>query len=74
MTLTPAYGRDYNSKNAVLTDFLDDKDFILNDMSSKWDGKPINRPQITENEVRVRYKNSTRVVVLRRDGDTWKAV
>jgi len=45
-TLTPAYGRDYRSRSAVLTDFDDDKDFTLNDMSSRWDGKSANRSQL----------------------------
>ena len=41
-TLTPAYGRDYNSQKAVKEDFFDGKDFILNDISSPYDGKVCN--------------------------------
>ena len=48
MILTPAYGRDYKSKQAVLDDFNADKDFIFNQLGSPWDGKPINRPQVLE--------------------------
>lgn len=76
MILTPAYGKDYSSKAEVLEAFLADKDFILNDVQSRWDGKPINRPQVEEtgkSEVNVRYKKLARVVVLKKDGDTWKA-
>lgn len=31
MTLTPAYGRDYNSAKAAIADFEAGKDFIAND-------------------------------------------
>lgn len=40
ITLTPAYGRDYNSIKAVITDLESNKDFILNDFTSRYDGKP----------------------------------
>ena len=76
MTLTPAYGRDYTSKKSVLADFLAGKDFILNDVGSRWDGEPINKEQIEEEgktTVRVRYKRLTRVGVLEKKGDTWRA-
>ena len=43
MTLTPAYGRDYKSKAAVLTDFNNNKDFILQP-----EEKPINKEQIPQ--------------------------
>ena len=56
VVLTPAYGRDYTSKAQVQADWDADKDFILNDFSSRWDGKPINRSQI-ESESGVRYVN-----------------
>ena len=29
LILTPAYGRDYNSKDAVLKDYNDGKDFMM---------------------------------------------
>jgi hypothetical protein len=31
LTLIPAYGRDYKSAKAVLADWNDNKDFIIND-------------------------------------------
>ncbi len=42
MTLVPAYGRDYKSAKAAKEDFLSGKDFIIQDISSRWDGKPAN--------------------------------
>jgi hypothetical protein len=60
MTLTPAYGRDYDSKSAVLADFIENKDFTLQP-----DERPINRTQVEgagESSVRIRYHRLTRVV------------
>lgn len=53
--LTPAYGRDYKSAKEAKKDFLDNKDFILRDASSRWDGKPINGEQIENEEVTLRF-------------------
>lgn len=62
--LTPAYGRDYKSKKAVLDDWNSDKDFILNDMSSRWDGKPINKPQLTEEpSIQFRYSGNRKTFI-----------
>lgn len=40
ITLTPAYGRDYHSPAAAIRDLQSGKDFILEDISSPWDGRP----------------------------------
>lgn len=39
-TLTPAYGRDYKSWQGCVDDFEAGKDFILNLIGSRWNGKP----------------------------------
>lgn len=39
---TPAYGRTYASAKEALDDFKRGKDFILHDITSKWNGKPFN--------------------------------
>ena len=39
-TLTPAYGRDYRSAAAAREAFLSGKDFIFNEVGSRWDRKP----------------------------------
>ena len=64
LTLTPAYGRDYRSKAALLADFKDDKDFIVNDVMSRWDGKAVNRPQIIGETVKIRYNRLRSVMTL----------
>lgn len=40
--LTPAYGRDYHSADKAKGDFLAGRDFVLQDISSPWDGKLCN--------------------------------
>jgi hypothetical protein len=68
MTLTPAYGRDYKSKKEIEADLNAGKDFILNDMSSPWDGKPINKENLIEmgqTMVNVRYGKLRKVTIVK---------
>ena len=60
---TPAYGRDYRSAKAAQADWLADKDFVLQDFMSPWDGKPINRSQAIEAglTVTIRYDRLRKV-------------
>lgn len=66
-TLTPAYGRDYKSKAAVIADLNAGKDFTAQPM-----GRYINLPQLVEayaTTINVRYQRLTKVTVLRiKDG------
>lgn len=61
--VTPAYGRDYTSAKAAKADWQAGKDFILQDFSSPWNGKPINKPEADEAgfTVMLRYKRLTQV-------------
>jgi hypothetical protein len=59
-TVTPAYGRDYKSKAAAFKDWEDGKDFILNDFSSRWNGKPCNCKDI-RGPVMIRYDRMRKV-------------
>ena len=64
ITLTPAYGRDYSSKKAALADL--DKDWIINDISSRWDGKPCTpRRDLAGETVKVRYDKLLKVMVIK---------
>ena len=56
-TVTPAYGRDYKSKKAALADWNSGKDFIINDISNRWDGKPVNKQGAEEGKlsIMIRY-------------------
>lgn len=65
MTLTPAYGRDYKSKADALAAFRGGKDFIINDVTSPWDGKPCSISDLSEGErVKIRYKGLRNVFVV----------
>lgn len=39
-TVVPAYGRDYSSAKAAIADWQAGKDFVIQDISNPWDGKP----------------------------------
>ena len=66
LNLVPAYGRAYKSKKEVDADFDADKDFLIADISSPWDGKPVNKSQLSDyDQVSIRYyKNLTRVHII----------
>lgn len=67
LTMIPAYGRDYKSAAEVEKDFRANKDFIIADVSNRWDGRAVNRQSLLEAGIpaaRIRYKRKTRVVIL----------
>jgi hypothetical protein len=65
MTLTPAYGRDYKSKKAVLTDWNAGKDFIIQDILSPWCGKPANKEDLTGTKnIVIRYDKNRKVMAI----------
>lgn len=61
MTLTPAYGRDYKSAQAVLDDWSADKDFI-----ESLSGKPVNKADLSvyEGNITIRYHKLTRSIMI----------
>ncbi len=63
-TLTPAYGRDYKSKRAVLADWNAGKDFVYNDVRSPWDGKYANKADLKGQTVRLRYDRLRKLIVV----------
>ena len=65
MRLTPAYGRDYKSRAGIIEDLKANKDFLICDMSSPYDGKYVNAEQIDE-DVTVRYGKLRKQTVIRR--------
>ena len=69
-TLTPAYGRDYKSKAALLADWNDNKDFILNDITSRWDGKYCNKSDLQKagiTNIQFRYGKLRKTFIERVD-------
>ena len=65
-TLTPAYGRDYTSKAKVLADWDAGKDFIINNMFSRWDGKPMNQQDWDGGMIQFRYAKLTKTFTISR--------
>jgi hypothetical protein len=63
--LVPAYGNDYANQREVKADWKANKDFLLVDPTSQWDGKPINRGQIAAAIVIVRYGNGRKTVQVK---------
>lgn len=62
-TLTPAYGRDYKNKAAVLADFNANKDFVQNGFaSSGYVSKGDMNPGDTAN---IRYDKLRKVAVVK---------
>lgn len=65
-TLTPAYGRDYKNKVAVLADFQRDKDF--EDASFNASGRYINKADIKRaggGSVTLRYAKLTKFAIVK---------
>lgn len=65
LSLTPAYGRDYKSKKAVLADFNDNKDFVAQPQ-----GSYINKQDIENSgggSVSIRYQRITKQIYVHVD-------
>lgn len=75
-TVTPAYGREYKGKKAILEDWNAGKDFLIADAFSCWDGKPANKESFEstgETVVNVRFARLTKICVLTRSkSGEWK--
>jgi len=66
--LVPAYGRDYKSAKAVKADFDADKDFTIQDVSCKWNGKCVNKPQLIEagyESCKIRFDQLQQVTIIK---------
>jgi hypothetical protein len=66
-TLTPAYGRDYTRADAAREAFLAGKDFIFNEVGSRWDGKPCSIRDFKADEtpsVTIRYNHLRSSIVV----------
>jgi len=66
-TLTPAYGRDYRSANEAKADYEAGKDFILNDVSSRWNGSYISKrdAESVYGDINIRFNNLRNKVVIK---------
>lgn len=64
--VTPAYGRDYSNGKAMKADWDAGKDFILQDISSPWDGKPCSKRDMAGFGVIGRFNKNTKTVELQK--------
>jgi hypothetical protein len=65
LVLTPAYGRDYNSKDAVIADWKAGKDFIIENVFHPYSGKPISKRDVQDGTyVEIRYSKRRKLVVV----------
>lgn len=62
-TLVPAYGRDYKSAKAARADFAAGKDFLIADISNRWDGKPCSIRDLVPGQIKIRYAKLTKLTV-----------
>jgi len=65
ITLIPAYGRDYTNAKTVVADYKAEKDFVLADITSPYDGKLVNRQQLNGEEVKIRYSNLRKFTLVK---------
>jgi hypothetical protein len=67
MTIVPRQGRDFRSRNDVSRAFYADTDFQVADISSPWDGKPVNFSDLQSaghTKVWIRYAKLRRITAL----------
>jgi hypothetical protein len=64
MAVVPAYGRDYKTAKEAKEAFLSGKDFILKDITSRWDGKPCSCRDFRGEIVEVRYNKRQRLTMV----------
>lgn len=64
--ITPAYGRDYSSKQKAVAAFNAEKDFRVVDVGCKYNGSYVNKQQLVGeyDEVKIRYNKLTRVAIV----------
>lgn len=66
LTVSPAYGRDYKSRNAVLEDWHNNKDFVVESFGPHM-GRYINKADAEANlvgPVEIRYAKLTKAVIV----------
>lgn len=62
-TVIPAFGRDYKTAKDAKADWESGKDFIIQDMFSAFDGKPINKEQADDAcmNIQIRFNRLTKI-------------
>ncbi|MDJ0905379.1 MAG: hypothetical protein QNI96_05125 [Woeseiaceae bacterium] len=67
MTVTPAYGRDYTSSHEAKASWYGGQDWIVADVTSRWDGKPVSLNDLknagVDPTVKLRFDKLRRAVI-----------
>ena len=56
LTVTPAYGRDYKTAKAAKESWKEGKDWIVQNIMSQYDGKPINKEDADKEGIKVQLR------------------
>lgn len=70
LNIIPNRARDYTSLAALIEDLATGRDFIVADVSSRWDGKPCNVHDLRRaghKDVSVRYDKLSRKAIVSLD-------
>ena len=68
ITISPAYGRDYQNKKAAVRAFKEDADFLVESVSSPFCGKYVNMADLIKfgpRRVEVRYASKSKCAIIR---------
>jgi len=63
LTVVPAYGRDYKSGKAACEDWETGKDFLISDISSRYNGKYVSIRDVPQVQVTIRYAKLRKVII-----------
>ena len=64
-TLVPAYGRDYKTPFETVKDFSEGKDFLIADISNRWDGKPCSIRDLEKGTIKIRFAKLRKFVMVK---------
>ena len=67
LIVSPAYGRDYKSAKAAKADWNNDKDFLVENFTDPYCGKPINKSQLSDtsySSVQIRYSKMRKLAIV----------
>lgn len=64
VVLTPAYGKDYKSRNEAVEAYKSGKDWILHDPTSRWNGRYCSCRDFVGQTVELRYNKKQDVVLV----------
>ena len=69
LSVVPAYGKDFTSQKAIREHFDNNGDFLIQDISSRYDGSYVNREDLINfdapyKHLKVRYKKLREVFMM----------